>query len=782
MIASRIGPYELVERLGAGAMGEVFLARQEAPLRRTVALKLLRAGHDAHDVLRRFERERAALALLSHEHIARVYEAGFATDGRPYFVLEHVAGEPIDAWCTRRALDVPTRLRLVLQVCSAVQHAHQKGLVHRDLKPSNVLVSEASGTPFCKVVDFGIARAVEGELAGATLLTRPGQILGTPAYMSPEQASGVGVDTRADVYSLGALLYELLTGSPPLAEPLERTTEPAEIERVLREIEPRRPSELRPELEEDLDWIVLEALAKEPERRYGSPAELADDLERHLAGDPVAARPPSLRYRLGKLAARHRAATTATVVVLIALVVGLVTTSFLSVAARRAEQRELAIGTDLARLSDLDLVHEAERVADELWPAHPENLPRLEAWFETYARPLEERRPLHRRRWAELEASPPVPGESTWERDTLAELLSALELLLDPEPSRGVAGDLHARIERARRLERSQQEPEHAAVWLETAQAVRSSARYGGLELVPQVGLVPLGPDPNSGLFEFWLPESGVAPEPEVDPGSPGRWRMRGESGLVLVLLPGGPFKVGAQSADPAGWRFDPVSGNPLQANTFQPATLAPFFLSKYEMTQGQWRRVTGTNPSLHVEGGEAHPVERVSWYDAEETLRRLGLVLPTEAQWEYAARGGTDSIWWCGTREEDLQDCANIADRTMDAAGLLRGYICTTSVDDGWIFHAPVGSFRPNPFGLHDTAGNLYEWCLDVGSHYYVPLRSGDGAAIFVPTDADQHIDRGGSFYRPAMQARSAEEDYFPGTTRLDYLGLRPARALDRR
>jgi len=245
----------------------------------------------------------------------------------------------------------------------------------------------------------------------------------------------------------------------------------------------------------------------------------------------------------------------------------------------------------------------------------------------------------------------------------------------------------------------------------------------------------------------------------------------------VLVLLPGGAFTVGAQRDDPGAPRFDPISAFP-----FQPAQLDPFFASKYEMTQGQWRRVAGARPSRHTEGGEAHPVERVSWYDAREALRRIGFVLPTEAQWEYAARAGTDTPWWCGTREEDLAGSANIADLAMHAAGLLRGYACTTSVDDCWVTHAPVGSFRANAFGLHDTAGNVYEWCLDSAGALGGPLRPGDGGALYVRTDAEQRIDRGGSFYRPAMQARSAEEDYFPAATRVDYLGLRPVRALDRR
>jgi len=327
-----VGPYRLERVLGEGGMGTVYLASQERPLRRKVALKLIKAGMDTREVVGRFEAERQVLALMDHPGIARVFDAGATETGRPYFVMERVEGEPITEYCDSRRLGLRTRLALFQEVCRAVQHAHQKGVIHRDLKPSNLLVAEdPEGRPMPKVIDFGIAKAMGEEGVGRTLATTQGQILGTPQYMSPEQAAGAAPDTRADVYALGAVLYELLTGTTPL--PRERLSGVGveETLRRVREEEPERPSARlggleggaaarvaagrREETAErwtravrgDLDWIVLKALEKEPGRRYESPGALADDLARHLGSEPVEARPPSRVYRMRKFARRNRA-------------------------------------------------------------------------------------------------------------------------------------------------------------------------------------------------------------------------------------------------------------------------------------------------------------------------------------------------------------------------------------------------------------------------------------------------------------------------------------------
>lgn len=338
----RIGPYVLRELLGEGGFGVVYRAAQVEPVRREVALKILKLGMDTRDVVRRFQRERQALASTDHPNIARVLDAGATETGRPYFVMELVRGVDICTHADRARLDVDARLELFEQVCRGVQHAHERGLVHRDLKPGNVLVATQDGRAIPKVIDFGVAKASRGSGAVTTLATRHGSTLGTPTYMSPEQASlgEAAIDARSDVYTLGVLLYELLVGAPPLDPERLQNAPPQEIERLLREEVAERPSArvrgaVRPaarrgltpgalatRLRGDLDWIVLRALEKERERRYATAAALADDVRRHLEGEPVRARPPSRVYRARRYVARHRTAALGMACTLLALVLG----------------------------------------------------------------------------------------------------------------------------------------------------------------------------------------------------------------------------------------------------------------------------------------------------------------------------------------------------------------------------------------------------------------------------------------------------------------------------
>jgi WD40 repeat protein len=319
----RIGRYKLCEMIGEGGFGRVWMAEQQEPVRRMVALKIVKLGMDTREVLARFKVERQALALMDHPHIARVYDGGATDSGRPYFVMELVKGTPVTQYCTDHQLGIRQRLELFLDVVAAVQHAHQKGVIHRDLKPSNILVSTQDGRPVVKVIDFGIAKAVSMESTGTTVMTAFGRMIGTPEYMSPEQAelNVLDIDTRSDIYSLGVILYELLTGTPPLDPSLLRKAGFTEMQRMIREDKPVKPSariaHKRPQdgavagdgmIGREMDWVVMQALEKDRSRRYQTANGLGMDVRRILDDEPVSASPPSATYRIAKFAKRHRAA------------------------------------------------------------------------------------------------------------------------------------------------------------------------------------------------------------------------------------------------------------------------------------------------------------------------------------------------------------------------------------------------------------------------------------------------------------------------------------------
>ncbi|UCG59008.1 MAG: serine/threonine protein kinase, partial [Phycisphaerales bacterium] len=344
-----IGRYKLLEKIGEGGMAVVYMAEQEQPIRRKVALKIIKLGMDTKQVIARFEAERQALAMMDHANIAKVLDAGATETGRPYFVMELVKGVSVTEYCDANELSTRERLDLFLQVCNAVQHAHQKGIIHRDLKPSNVMVTHRDGTPVPKIIDFGIAKAINQRLTEKTLFTRYAHIIGTPAYMSPEQAelSDLDIDTRSDIYSLGVLLYELLTGTTPFSEEQLRKAGYIEMQRVIREEEPTKPSTklstlgetltdvakhrgstpdvLRKAIRGDLDWIVMKSLEKDRARRYETANGLAMDVQRHLGSEPVLARGPSAMYSLQKFLHRNRVPVVAVLAIaVVIIVIGLV--------------------------------------------------------------------------------------------------------------------------------------------------------------------------------------------------------------------------------------------------------------------------------------------------------------------------------------------------------------------------------------------------------------------------------------------------------------------------
>ena len=413
-----IGRYKLLQRIGEGGFGVVYMAEQQEPVRRKVALKIIKLGMDTKQVIARFEAERQALAMMDHPSIARVFDAGATDTGRPYFVMELVKGVPVTEYCDTNNLSTKERLDLFMPVCNAIQHAHQKGIIHRDIKPSNVMVTLHDGKPVPKVIDFGIAKATDHRLTEKTLFTEYHQFIGTPAYMSPEQAemSGLDVDTRTDIYSLGVLLYELLTGTTPFDPNSLREAAYGEIQRIIREVEPPKPStrlsslasepgaqatgsepppsagadiergrtaraKARDSVQDiarhrrtdpstlsklirgDLDWIVMKALEKDRTRRYETANEFAKDVERHLANEPIIASPPGVTYKLRKFIKRNRAAVTAGSLVAAALVAGLIVSTIGFVQASR--QRDRAVVAEQQQSNERERAETARDEAEQ---------------------------------------------------------------------------------------------------------------------------------------------------------------------------------------------------------------------------------------------------------------------------------------------------------------------------------------------------------------------------------------------------------------------------------
>ncbi len=370
------GKYKLLEELGSGGMGVVYLAEQVEPVRRRVALKIIKLGMDTRQVVARFETERQALAVMDHPNIAKVLDAGSTGTGRPYFVMELARGISITDYCDRHKLSTRDRLRLFIAVCQAVQHAHQKGVIHRDLKPSNILVVVQDDRPVPKIIDFGIAKATDHRLSQQTLFTEQGQLIGTPEYMSPEQAemSGLDVDTRTDVYSLGVVLYELLAGALPFEAGKLRSAGFGEIQRIIRETEPPKastrlstlkdtqvkiaeqrgtdPGSLLKLLRGDLDWITMKAMAKDRTHRYSTASELAADIERYLGNEPVSAGPPSAAYRIRKYVRRHKLGVAAAALVTVAVLIGTAGTTIGLLRAVRAERKAVEEAATAKRVSD----------------------------------------------------------------------------------------------------------------------------------------------------------------------------------------------------------------------------------------------------------------------------------------------------------------------------------------------------------------------------------------------------------------------------------------------
>ncbi len=1034
-VPDRVGPYEIVREIGAGGMGVVYLAQQHAPLKRRVALKVIRLGMNSREVVARFERERQSLARLSHPGIAQVYDAGTLPDGRPYFAMEYVEGRAITTWCDERRLEPEARMRLFVEVCEAIEHAHQKGIIHRDLKPSNILVTEREGKPLAKVIDFGIARA-DNEGEGRTLLTEVGRFVGTPAYMSPEQASldASDIDTRTDIYSLGAILYELLVGALPFdAKELVKAGY-VEMQRVIREETPLRPSvrfeRLGPtstvnaerrnidppalvrRLRGDPDWITMKALEKDRARRYASAGALAKDVLRHLSNEPVEARPPSRAYRIQKFVRRHRTAVGAGALLVAMLIVGLLTSTNLYFEAEEARALSESRLNEVQRMADKQLLADLSAESETLWPALPEREADMRDWLRrtdellarlpAYRARLEALRTkgrlaprdtddatirrltrLRAERGARLrdlarmgphtevphepaeqriafgfrhtfaleeiptdgltvrihafdgvvlycngaeavrinmpndvlspttlatgpppnrttlvtlppsclvlgrnvlaaqvhvreagrprmqltidlttsEGEPIVPIDAAWRyvvfdaafpagwntvafddaswasgagpvglyadrgnfpqfearKQHIAKDLARIEAELGPLAEKaarrtrvmlddateqaecdvlaslverlrafsgehGPVADVNARLERATQVFEKTVTSKQAA-WERADEAVRSDGRFEGVALVPHVGLVPLGADPASRLQEFAVTGSGTVPVRAPD----GQLTLTNDMAIILVLVPGGSFRMGAnklvKGMEP-GPHVDPMAE--FSEQPVRTLALNPFFLSKFEMTQAQYEEIMGVNPSSMTAGKPAgpqfitrrNPVETVSWADARRALRRIGLTLPTEAQWEYAVRAATTTRWWSGDDPASLHGKLNIADKTASEDGPRWGAKAWRELDDGHVAHAPAGTYAPNPWGFHETLGNVREWCLDPFGPYGGPARAGDGLRLEY-YEGDMYVTRGGTYSSRLTTCRVSHRHPVPGGVADTWIGVRPAMAV---
>jgi serine/threonine protein kinase/formylglycine-generating enzyme required for sulfatase activity len=750
----RIGGFELLAPLGGGGMGVVHLARS-ADTGALVAIKLLRPEL-AHDRLarERLLREAAAMRRLRHPSIVPLHAAG-EDCGTHYLALEFVPGStlaeaiaalaavPHEALSGRDLGSVVgcenaprfaqsyarAGLEIALDLASALAHAHAAGVFHRDVKPSNAMLGSDGRA---RLLDFGLAI-----VSDVHPLTASFHMIGSLPWTAPERLRGDDSDPAlADVYSFGATFYELMTRR----RAFHGERDPVRLRQRIFDGEFEAPRRVDPSLPVAVETICLKAMARRPSDRYLQCEALIADLASALASRPLATRrprrlPPPLR-RL----ARNPAAVAAVAF----LVAFLAAWSWRSALSRTTE-------TALAATRARDTASALLVTADDLWPLDPATIARsggIDDWLATAAR------------------------------------IEPVLAVADAELARRVAAKRDEVVARRLRILELERGSLGAGSWESTIVAIREAEEYGGLALAPQLGLVPLGRDPQSRLFEFAVLATGEPPERDGD----GRLRLLDGSAAVLVLLPGGSFTMGARRPEAgelaSGPHLDPRAEDdesPLTA-----VVLAPFFVGKHELTQGQWIRLAGANPSAYPPGAvygaslvtPRHPVESLTHEQAVVGLARHGLSLPTEAQWEYAARAGTTTRFFTGDDPASLALAANLADVTLEreARG---GLPIETWLDDGHALYAAVGSFRANRFGLHDVAGNVREHVADAYGPYTNPPRAGDG--LREPLGATTFVIRGGGFAHVASLAGSAERASAAADARSPATGVRAARAVTR-
>lgn len=910
--------YEALEEVARGGMGAILRVR-DRDLQRDLAMKVIHgndAGSVASDVdpriLSRFFDEAQITGWLEHPGVVPIHELGIDSHGQAYFTMPLIRGSDLsevielvhsedDRWNQTRALGV------ILKACEAMAYAHSHGIIHRDLKPANVMVGEYGET---YVMDWGLAKVLDTDERPTPVasrdgdspstpdktppppsspgMTMAGQVLGTPYFMPPEQAEGKldELSPRADVYSMGAILYTLLSGQMPYYDQALQET-PAQLIQRIREAAPIPLEKSKAGIPGELVAITEKAMARSQQDRYRDMQELANDLRAYLENRVVRAHRTGAWIEFKKWMARNPGVAGLSAALILVLVMGL--GGFLTY-----QERTTARILRLSDMRDLRKLREQER---DLWPLTRDRATAMREWL-LKATPLAERLPEHRATlsWLRSQANAMSPellernrrlhpqyeqletardeldwvnyqldstreldentraqlGESRrnleskisqleqaveerhlwsfedrdlgWQYDALERLVTELDEFAAPEV--GLISQVESRLAATEQLVAQSLESDEAERrWSQAIQSIAQSEIYAGLTLEPQLGLLPLSVDPQSGLWEFWhvqsgaepqlnpelgvvdrwlvAPESGKSPRVNPDTRAHSRWLMRPETGIVLVLIPSTTFTMGAkQPADktpPTAANYDAYyerlapNEDPEARASEQPVhsvTLDPYFIGKYEVTQAQWSRIMGSNPSVYNPETKrntagrvptlSHPVEYVSWTECAEATRRWGLQIPTEAQWEYAARAKTKGVRWmrptriwvnCNLRDREWQGATRDAKQMSDYRILW----------DGYKLHAPVGSYPANPFGLHEVLGNVWEHCQDWHSIPYVlHLEPGTGEHLVPPSRQQRRVHRGGSFYSPAGNVRTTHRSTDPPSSRHDHLGLRVGRSVD--